>query len=179
MYFIFCSLFKCPYIQSYFILLYAFTFCVPCCDVPYGFRKRTMFGSPLPPVVLGGLMSYLFYLCLFAHSRVQHVFNIWITWRCLIRDRNCLPLASTWVHRRYFVSSCYSSFFSFLSCVVFLFWLSSSCVLCTQCYRCPWTVHSSLPLRFLSRLFIATSSYTFWYSILNLILFVKVITISV
>ena len=77
------------------------------------FRKRTMFGSPLPPVVLGGLMSYLFYLCLFAHSRVQHVFNIWVTWRCLIRDRNCLSLASTWVHRRFFVSSCYSSFLAF------------------------------------------------------------------
>ena len=114
---------------------------------------------------------------LFAHSRVQHVFNIWVAWRCLIRDRNCLPLASTWVHRRFFVSSCCSSFLVF--CVVFLFWLSSSCVLCTQCYRCLWTVHSSLPLRFLSRLFIATSSYTFWYSILNLFLFVKVITISV
>ena len=70
------SVFKCPYRQSYFILLYAFTFCVPCCDVLYGFRIQTMFGSPLPPVFVGGLMSYLFYLCLFAHSRVQHVFNI-------------------------------------------------------------------------------------------------------
>jgi hypothetical protein len=75
-YFIFFSVFKCPYRQSYFILLYAFAFCVPCCDVPYGFRIKTMFGSPLPPVFVGGLMSYLFYLCLFAHSRVQHVFNI-------------------------------------------------------------------------------------------------------
>ena len=176
MYFIFCSLFKCPYIQSYFILLYAFTFCVPC---PLRFPQKNDVQFAFTPVVLGGLMPYLFYLCLFVHSRVQHVFNIWVTWRCLIKDRNCLPLASTWVHRRFFVSSCYSSFFSFLNCVVFLFWLSSSCVLCTQCYRCLWTVHSSLPLRFLSRLFIATSSYTFWYSILNLFLFVKVITISV
>ena len=96
---------------------------------------------------LGGLMSYLFYLRLLPHSRVQHVFNVWVTWRCLIRDRNCLPLASTWVHRRFFVSSCCSSFLVF--CVVFLFWLSSSCVLCTKCYRCLWTVHSWLPLRFL------------------------------
>jgi hypothetical protein len=116
-YFIFFSVFKCPYRQSYFILLYAFAFCVPCCDVPYGFRIKTMFGSPLPPVFVGGLMSYLFYLCLFAHSRVQHVFNIWVTWRCLIKDRNCLPLASTWVYRRFFISSCCSSYFSFLCCI--------------------------------------------------------------
>jgi hypothetical protein len=147
MYLIFFSLFKRPYIQSYFILLFAFTFCVPCCDVPYGFHIRTMFGSPLPPIFLGGLMSYLFYVCLFAHSRVQHVFNIRVTWRCLIRDMYCLPLASTWVHRRFFGSSCCSSFLVF--CVVFLFWLSSSCVLCIQCYRCQWTVHSWLPLRLL------------------------------
>jgi hypothetical protein len=146
-YFIFFSVFKCPYRQSYFILLYAFAFCVPCCDVPYGFRIKTMFGLPLPPVFVGGLMSYLFYLCLFAHSRVQHVFNIWVTWRCLIKDRNCLPLASTWVYRRFFVSSCCSSILVF--CVVFLLWLSSSYVLCTQCYRWLWTVHSWLPLRFL------------------------------
>ena len=39
-------------------------------------RIKTMFGSSLPSVVCrggGGLMSYLRYLCLHAHSRVQHV----------------------------------------------------------------------------------------------------------
>jgi hypothetical protein len=36
---------------------------------------KMMFSSSLPPVVCrgGGLMSYLRYLCLFAHSGVQHI----------------------------------------------------------------------------------------------------------
>ena len=36
-------------------------------------RVKTMFGSSLPPIVLGGLLSYLRCLCLFAHSGVQHI----------------------------------------------------------------------------------------------------------
>ena len=91
-------------VSIYTILFYSIICIYFLCSVlwcPLRFRKRTMFGSPFPPVFLGGFMSYLSYLCLLAHSRVQHVFNIWVTWRCLIRDRNCLPLASTWVHRRF------------------------------------------------------------------------------
>jgi hypothetical protein len=37
--------------------------------------KKPMFGSYLPPVVVGGLMFYLRYLCLFVHSGVQHILN--------------------------------------------------------------------------------------------------------
>ena len=33
------------------LLLYFFTFLLPCCDVRYDFRITTMFGSSLPPVV--------------------------------------------------------------------------------------------------------------------------------
>jgi len=33
------------------VLLCVFTFWVPCCDVRYDFRIKTMFGSSLPPVV--------------------------------------------------------------------------------------------------------------------------------
>jgi hypothetical protein len=32
------------------VLLCVFTFCVPCCDVRYDFRLKTMLGSSLPPV---------------------------------------------------------------------------------------------------------------------------------
>jgi hypothetical protein len=40
----------------------------------YDFCTKTMFCSLLSPVVCrGGLMSYLRYLCLFAHSGVQHI----------------------------------------------------------------------------------------------------------
>ena len=35
-----------------------------------------MFGSSLPHVVVGWLMSYLCYLCLFAHSGVQHTYCV-------------------------------------------------------------------------------------------------------
>jgi hypothetical protein len=39
----------------------------------YDFRVKTMFGSSLPDIDLWGLMSYLRYLCLCAHSGVQHI----------------------------------------------------------------------------------------------------------
>jgi hypothetical protein len=77
-----------------FSLLCGFTFWVPCYDGRNDFRLNTMFGSFLPPIVciiyvicvcrrahalfmlfvsVGGLMSYLCYLCLLAHSGVQHI----------------------------------------------------------------------------------------------------------
>ena len=34
-----------------------------------------MFGSSLPPVISGGIMSYLRYLCLFACGGVQHIMS--------------------------------------------------------------------------------------------------------
>ena len=38
------------------------------CDVRYNFCINTMFGSSLTQLYVGGLMSYLRYLCLLAHS---------------------------------------------------------------------------------------------------------------
>jgi hypothetical protein len=55
------------------VLLCVFTFCIPCCDVSYDFRIKTMFGSFLPPVVCRMAESYFRYLCLFTHSGVQHI----------------------------------------------------------------------------------------------------------
>jgi hypothetical protein len=54
-------------IVFYVVILCVFTFCLPCCDVSYDFRIKTMFGSSLPPVVL--------FTCfwLFAHSGVQSI----------------------------------------------------------------------------------------------------------
>jgi hypothetical protein len=54
------------------VLVWVFSFWVPCCDVRCDFRIKTMFYSFLPPVVVGGLLSYLSYLCLFAYSGVQY-----------------------------------------------------------------------------------------------------------
>ena len=55
------------------VLLWVFTFWVPCCDVHYDFRIKTMFGSSLPPVVCRRA-HVLFTLFVFVlHSSVQHI----------------------------------------------------------------------------------------------------------
>jgi len=56
-----------------FCVFCACTFWVPCCDVRYDFQINAMFGSSLPPVVCRRAVSYLRYLCLFAHNGVQHI----------------------------------------------------------------------------------------------------------
>jgi len=53
------------------IVLFVFTSRVPCCEVRYDFRIKTMFGSSLPLVICR--MSYLCYLCLFTFNGVQHI----------------------------------------------------------------------------------------------------------
>ena len=57
-----CSLF----LFSWVVLLCVFMFWVPCCDVCYDFHIKTMFGSPLPPVVLyeGSCLIYVICVCL-------------------------------------------------------------------------------------------------------------------
>ena len=55
------------------VLLCVFTLWVPCCDVRYDFRIKTMFGCFHLRLFVGGLTSYLRYLCLFVHSGVQHI----------------------------------------------------------------------------------------------------------
>ena len=49
------------------VLLRVFLFRVPRCDVRYGFRMKTMFGSSLPPVVCGRadvLFTLFMFVCL-------------------------------------------------------------------------------------------------------------------
>ena len=55
------------------VLLCVFTFWIPCCDVRYDFRIKTMFDSPFPLVVCRRSHVYLRYLCLLAYSGVQHI----------------------------------------------------------------------------------------------------------
>jgi hypothetical protein len=66
----------------------------------------------------------------------------------LIRGKNCLPFASTWVHTLFFGRVCVSHLFSFLCCVVlfamFVF------VLCLVCQMLP--VSLDCPFGFLLRL---------------------------
>jgi len=51
-----------------------------------------MFGSSLPHVVVGWLMSYLCYLCLFAHSGVQHIYCVVFLF-CLFSS--CVPYVAS------------------------------------------------------------------------------------
>jgi hypothetical protein len=53
-----------------FVLSCFFTFWVPCFDVRYDFRIKTMFGSCLPPVVCR--RTHVLFT-LFAHRGVQHI----------------------------------------------------------------------------------------------------------
>ena len=46
-----------PWLTYTFCTIIVFTFYVPCCDVCYDFRMKTMFGSSLPPIV-----------CMWAHD---------------------------------------------------------------------------------------------------------------
>ena len=66
---------------QHFVLTYVFTFWVPCCDVRYDFRIKTMFGSSLPPVVCVKVDVLFTLFCLFTYSGDQHILTLWVTWR--------------------------------------------------------------------------------------------------
>ena len=64
----------CSFVQFFVVVLLCFfTFCVPCCDVRYDFhiKRWSVFTSSCLQDVC--LMSHLRYLCLLAHSGVQHI----------------------------------------------------------------------------------------------------------
>lgn len=44
-----------------------------CCDVRCDFGIKTMLCSSLPPLLVGGFMSHLLYLCLLPRSGVQYI----------------------------------------------------------------------------------------------------------
>jgi hypothetical protein len=61
------------------VLLYVFTFLVPCCDVFYDFRIKTMFGSSFLRVVCRGA-HVLFMLFVFVwYSGVQHFVLLYVS----------------------------------------------------------------------------------------------------
>jgi hypothetical protein len=87
------------------VLLCVFMLRIPCCDVHYDFRIKTMYDLSLPPVV-AGLLSYMFcYICV-----------------CL-----CTVVSNTCCVALCFSSSCVP--YVVLPCVFLLFFF----VLCTLC----------------------------------------------
>ena len=67
-------------------------------------------------------------------------FTLWYPQALLIRGRNCLPFASTWLHHR-LNGGVRVALYKFLCCVLFVF---VQCLI-SQCCQCLWIVHSWLP----------------------------------
>ena len=73
----------CPSFKFFsVVLLCILTFWVPCCDVRYDFRIKRSSVNLYLQLFVGGLMSYLRYLWLFAYSGVQHI--LWCVFVLLV-----------------------------------------------------------------------------------------------
>jgi hypothetical protein len=74
-------------------LLCVFTFLVPCCDVRYDFRRKTMFRSSLPPIVCSSA-HVLFTLFVFAYVQWCPTHIVLWFWFVFIRFvRPMLPIS--------------------------------------------------------------------------------------
>ena len=114
-------------------------FCVPCCDV----RIQTMFGSSLPPLVCRRF-HVLLYFCVCLYIVMSNVllykmvlcsaFRVVMSAykRCSVRLGLQLFVGGLMSYLRYFCLFVYSGV-QRICC--FLFCLSSSYVLCTQCFQ--------------------------------------------
>jgi len=123
----------------YVVLLYVFTFWIPCCDVRYDSRIQTMFGSSLPPVVcskdhvlLCFCVSYRndqnFAVAIFLVFCVVFLLLFCLSSSCVL----CVFVMCLVCLRHVFCLSSSCVLFVFVMCLVFLrhvFCLSSSCVL--------------------------------------------------
>ena len=79
----------------------------------------------------------LFPLCRLVLSSINEATFTWLCYLhgvCPIRNSNCLPFASTWVHSHFYCVSVVLIFLVF--CVMFLLWFTSVCVLIAQCCLC-------------------------------------------
>jgi hypothetical protein len=121
-----CSL--CLFVYSgvqHCVLLCVFMFVVECCVVRNDFRIKTTFGASLLRVVCRGT-RVLYVLFALLHTTSA------LTARCsCIRDKNCLPFASTWVYPRFFGGVRVAYLLGFLCCVFFVcLFVLALCFLC-------------------------------------------------
>ena len=134
---------RCPcYRQFYCLSLFALKCSITDLIGCISYATLTMFGSSLSLVVYRGPMSYICYLCLLVHNGDKHVLTIWVTLRMYYNKQGLLTVRE----RLGSLSICggirVAHHFSFLCCVMlFVFCLSSSCVLCAQCCQNLWIVH--------------------------------------
>ena len=70
------------------VLLCVFTFRVPCANIRYDFHIKRCWVRLYLLLFVEGLMFYLRYLCLFAHSGVQHI--LYWGFFCLVFSLSCV-----------------------------------------------------------------------------------------
>ena len=87
------------------------------------------------------------YLCLLAHSNVQHVLTIWVTWWVSYKRQELLTPHESLGSPPVFDGVRIVHIFSFLLCCVFVFYLSSSWSLSAQRCHCLRIVHSLVTIR--------------------------------
>jgi len=69
----------------------------------YNLSKQNHYSTEALTTVNTGMYWYTLIIC-------PTWLYIWVTLGCLMRSRNCLPFASTWVHPRVFVGSVFFIF---------------------------------------------------------------------
>jgi hypothetical protein len=120
------------------VLLYVFTFLVLCsvfCDVHYDCHIKRCSVRLYSQLLLGGLMSYLCYLCLFAYSEIKHVLYIRVTWRVSYKRQELLTLREL---------LCSPSVFWWGPVIFLVFCIVLCCVFICFCFICLCPV-SSIP----------------------------------
>ena len=96
---------------------------------------------------VGGLVTYLRYLCLFAYNGVQHILTMWVIWRISCWRQGLLAIRGRLGSPPVFGVVRVAHHFSFLCCVFcFVSLRHVSCF--SQCCQFLPIVHSWLPHRF-------------------------------
>ena len=92
------------------VLLCVFTFRVPCANIRYDFHIKRCWVRLYLQLFVEGLMFYLRYLCLFAHSGVQQIL-CWVFF-CLVFSLSCvLYVASFYGLSIFFIAPSYHTYF--------------------------------------------------------------------
>ena len=88
-----CVHMRCFWWDPYVFLLRVFTFWVPCCDVRYDFRIKTMFSSSFPQVVCRRVHVLLMFFVFACLSGVQHISCcVFVLFVCVVYTMLPVPL---------------------------------------------------------------------------------------
>ena len=83
------------------VILWVFTFWVPCCDVRFDFRIETMFGSSLPLVVWGQSLCLIYVICVTLRIVVSNTYCVICRFVFLHQCCKCLWIIHFWMPLQY------------------------------------------------------------------------------